>query len=99
MFVHIVGISVVCCYAHDSAGFLNCLPYPAQLQVHGLHGADHSVEDTGVPHHVAVGEIEPYMLIFAALYGINHCIGNLGTLHPRPLLERNHIALNLYIIL
>ena len=97
--VHIIGVAVVCCDAQYSTGLLHRLLYASDLQVHGLHGADHCVEYTGVPHHVAVGEVEPYMLVPAALYSFDNCIGNLGTLHPGPLFKGDNVALYLYVIL
>ena len=95
---HIIGVAVVGAENHDAAGRLDRLCDPADLQVHPLHRADHRLEDTGVPDHVAVGEVELDEIPVAALHLGDDPVGDLGALHPRPLFEGDDVAGHLDVL-
>ena len=55
---HDLGVAVVRRDHGDAAHFQGGLHHTAHAGVHRLHGLDSRLENAGVAHHVAVGEVE-----------------------------------------
>ena len=68
---------------------------PSQSQVHRFHGNDGGGVVTGVTDHIAIGVIDPRGSECSGLELLDHLIGDLGRLHPGPLLEGHNIRGNL----
>ena len=74
VFIHVVGIAVVCCNDKDAAGFFHRIVNTLKADVQRSHGDLDRLIDSGMPDHVAVGVVETDEVIFAALDRLVDCI-------------------------
>jgi hypothetical protein len=70
---------------------VTALRQPRELQVDGLDRDHRGVEVPGVPDHVAVGVVDAGDRDGAGAQRRASSVGDLGGLHPRPLLERHAV--------
>jgi hypothetical protein len=67
----------------------------ARAQVDGLDREHRRVEDARVPDHVAVGVVDARVAVACPCAARRSRVGDLGGLHPRPLLEGQRVARDL----
>ena len=56
--LHILGVAVVGGHHGDTAHLQRGVHHLAHAGVHSLYGLDGGLQHAGVPHHVAVGEVQ-----------------------------------------
>ncbi len=96
-FIHFIGVAVVGGDDSNTLDFIHHGKNSGKAQIERFHGNDGSFKITRMPYHVAVGEINPDILILAGTDGFNEFVGDFGALHPGTLFKGNHIGGNLQI--
>ena len=78
---HDLGVAVVGGDHGDAAHFQGGLHHPAHARVHRLHGLDGGLENAGVAHHVAVGEVQDDDVIRAGVDALDALVADLPGAH------------------